>query len=166
MERTNGASRESCPFRIVPERGKVSQNSSEKPSGVISGKSGVMAGEDAGDVFTHHPAGPKFANNSGELGPEVTLVVAAPALAREGVGTAWPPSANNINGAEIVDSDIAHVLVFDRLWEVFRVDKLGVFLVFNLPAHVRAAQAPGDPQAQPAHASEQFSDGVGHSSTR
>jgi hypothetical protein len=52
---TNGASWYAVPFRIVPERGQVSENSSKSPS------------KQSCDVLHDDVAGSYLANNSGEL---------------------------------------------------------------------------------------------------
>ena len=160
---TDAGSRETCPLRIEPHFGQVSQNSSEKPSGVISGKSGVTAAEQSGDVFSHHPSGPNFANDSGELGPEVALIRAGLPLSGDGVWLAGKAPANKVNGGKVCSSNISHVLVSLRVRPVLRQDEAGVFLVLHLPARHGIAQAHFQAEFKPPHAAEQSADGEGHS---
>nr|WP_235183158.1 hypothetical protein [Deinococcus phoenicis] len=138
---TKGGSRETVPLRIKPHFGQVPQNSSEKPSGVISEKSGVGAAEDAGDVLSHHPARPKLANNTGELSPEVAFICARQSFSGDGVRLTGPSSANKVNRSKVVFSDMPHVLVSLRLRPVLVQDQAGVFLAFDLPKRLGAAQA-------------------------
>ena len=57
MRRTNGGSRYNVPLRVIPERGKVSENA------------GKSASPQSPDVFHEHEAGSKLANQTGELSP-------------------------------------------------------------------------------------------------
>lgn len=69
MRGTNGGSRNSVPFRIKPERGKVSENSSD--SGLIDVDLFFSAGnKEACNVFHKHVAGSKDANDAFKLAPK------------------------------------------------------------------------------------------------
>jgi hypothetical protein len=119
---TNRGSGETRPLRIVPERGQVSQNSSEE-SASTSTSSGVMAAEDAGDVLTHHPAGPSLANEAGELMPEVAVVFAVLARPGDTVRLAGPASGDDINSNSVsgqsVAAEGAYVVILFDSWPVF-----------------------------------------------
>lgn len=64
---TQGARAEYVPFRIVPERGKVTEGAVE-PKGEVSG-----------DVLDDDIAWLYLSNDAGELGPQVTVILRPPA---------------------------------------------------------------------------------------
>jgi hypothetical protein len=82
---TNGDSRYAIPFRVIPERGKV-LNDSDSP-----------VSKEPWNVLSEDVAGSKYANGTGELGPEPASVVFAFALAGVADGLAGEASADEVN---------------------------------------------------------------------
>ena len=93
---TNRRSGKTVPLRIVPDLGQVSQNSAEE-SASTSISSGVVAAENSGYVFTHHPAGPSLANDAGELRPEVAVIFTVRPPACNAVRLTGPPAREYVN---------------------------------------------------------------------
>jgi hypothetical protein len=79
------SSRNNVPLAVIPERGKVF-NDSDPP--VI---------KEPWNILSEHVSGSKYANGTGELGPEPTGVVFAFALAGDGDWLAGESSADEVN---------------------------------------------------------------------
>lgn len=154
---TNGGSWETVPFRIEPEAGQVAQNSAEEAaSGPAMSRIGTA--EEAGDIFSHHPAGPSLANNAGELAPEVALVGAAEPLARKGVRLAGEAAAEHIHSGNSGGCDVSYVMKPPGVGPMLGEYPACKFVLLGLPEGVEGAghfQA----QFQPADAAEQAAHG-------
>lgn len=95
VDRTNGRRRYSFPLRIVPERGKVSENSMQSSLG------------DGGHVFHNDESRSNVANNSSELAPQPASAVVKPCLWSEVADSlAREPSAYNVNCRRLKCSDV------------------------------------------------------------
>jgi len=83
---THGARGYNRPLRIVPEAGKVPENSEGRP-----------VSKDACDVLHDDVPWSKEANNSGELGPEVSVVARPPSASRCAVWLAGESPTDNLD---------------------------------------------------------------------
>jgi hypothetical protein len=115
-------SRYNFPFRVIPDRGKISKHS-VKPST-----------KEHWDVLHNHVAGSKLANDSEHLGPEsAALSVDSDSLASNGNILAGETACDDINGPEIVLSAIADIPEALRRWEVLRKDFIAKLVNLHLP---------------------------------
>jgi hypothetical protein len=101
---TNGGSRYAVPFRIIPERGQVSENVS-KPST-----------KQSCDVFHEDVSRSNFANNSGVLSPQpAALAGKSSALSRKANVLAGEAAADNVNGNSVCcqsfGGEASHVVI-------------------------------------------------------
>lgn len=115
--RTNRGSWEAVPFRIEPEAGQVCEYSSEKPSRIGS--------EESGDVLNHRPSGFNLAKQTGELRPEVAVILPGFSFSGLGVGLAGDSAAQEINSSnsvlgQSVGCDGVNVVILDYLRPMFR----------------------------------------------
>src|SRR5262245_2472056 len=120
---TNGVSRYAMPFRVIPERGQVSENVAQ-PS--IKQRCGV---------FHDDKSGSNFANNSGVLFPKSTVNAV-----QSGAGTdlgnvlAGETAANSVNGNSIcpqtVGGELAHVAIASDCRPLFSEDTATVRVGF------------------------------------
>jgi hypothetical protein len=134
---------EHCPFRIEPERGKVSEDKVESSS------------KEPWDVLSDDVAGSKYANESGELGPEPAFVGLRESLAGEADGLAGEPAGEDVDSGG-VGSDRAHVVVAGDVGPVAGEDAAAPRVELALPgdAHAGAFEA----QIDSADAGEEASD--------
>jgi hypothetical protein len=93
MRRTNGGSRYRVPFRVIPERGKVSENI------------GKSSSPESPDVFHDDVARSKLANQARVLSPEAaSLSVKTRTCASQRDVLAREPAADGVDGSDAVVS--------------------------------------------------------------
>lgn len=71
-------------------------------------------GDVTGDVFEKHPLGAAFADDTGDLGPEVTGIVGAAALSGSAEGLAWISGEDDVEGPAKGASIEAAQIIPDR----------------------------------------------------
>jgi hypothetical protein len=86
--RSDLGSRDTIPFRIVPRRGQVPEDSSE-----------ISAGNKSGNVLQEDESRLYFANDTDCLWPEVAVVVRAFSLSRDRERLARETRSDNVNAA-------------------------------------------------------------------
>jgi hypothetical protein len=114
---------EHCPFRIEPERGKVSEDDVESSS------------KEPWDVLSDDVAGSKKANESGELGPEPPLVGLRESLTGETDGLAGEAAGEHVDSG-CVGSDGADVAVTGDVGPVAGEDAAAPRVELALPGDV------------------------------
>ena len=98
------------PDRIIPERGKVSENSGD--CGLGDGDSIDANGRaSAGDVLPHRDCGPKLANDARLFGPQTaSLTFEASALPCERQVLTWRAPTEEVDARGVVLADGSHVI--------------------------------------------------------
>jgi hypothetical protein len=118
----NIGSSNALPFRVIPARGQVSENSLHSPS------------KQSCDVFHDDVAGSKFANDSRVLAPESrAFAVDACSLAGVADVLTGESSTNDVNRREIVFPAFSDVVKALRSREVPCEDTPSVIFNFDLP---------------------------------
>jgi len=132
----------SSPFRIIPEFGKVSENSIHSSN------------KQAWDVFHKHVSGSYFANESGIFTPQSTAspFFQAGSLAGYGYILAWKPTGQHIHCRQLVGVYRADILklrhIGPMLMEYLPAEGIKFYLPRNL--HPR----PFQPEVYAANASK------------
>lgn len=110
VRRSNVGSSNSEPDRIIPERGKVSENGCD--CGLCDGDASDANGRaSAGDVLPHCDCGPKFANGARLFGPQTAaLAFEASALPCERQVLTWRAPTEEIDARGVVGADGSHVV--------------------------------------------------------
>lgn len=129
------------PFRIVPERGQVTEDVSEGRSSVDGNK--------PGDVLHRDDAGSKTGNDSGERRPEPPLVGLREAATRAGDGLTGEASDDGVDPLEVVGevpdvaetADVRVSLPEDEVAPVVELDGPGR----SPPGALEAEVETGDP---------------------
>ena len=116
------------PFRIVPEVGQVSENVSESDSQVIC------------DVFQDDVTRSHLANDSRELGPEVSRIIGSLAVSRSAKRLAWIPAADHVSGLQVVSADSPHVIVTHSVGPVLGEHLTAERVALHLPHGVADAR--------------------------
>jgi hypothetical protein len=105
---THGVSADTIPLRIIPERGKVSENDSEPTS------------SEGCNILHEYEAGSKLANEASKLRPEAAPLAgdanSLPCLANVLAGEASADCINgNSIGSQAVGAKLSHVIVAGNL---------------------------------------------------
>ena len=110
VRRSNVGSSNSEPDRIIPERGKVSENGCD--CGLCDGDASDANGRaSTGDVLPHRDEGPKLANDARLFGPQTAaLTFEASALPCERQVLAGATAAEDVAARGVVGADGSHVV--------------------------------------------------------
>lgn len=150
MRRANIGSSNTIPPRIVPERGKVSENGSE--CGLLDDAAIGVANrsENCGDVLDHDPLRSKLANDSRELGPQTTARTCEPSSlpSRRDV-LAGEAAAYEIDSFEVVPSDGTDISMPGSIREVPSENFGAVVIDLHLPHGARRVTAMRECSTQP-----------------
>jgi hypothetical protein len=113
----------------------------------------VQSGGDSRRVLRQDPARPNLSNNARHLGPEPTLIGRAFAPAGRGEWLAGEPSADEIDGWQVVPSALPHVSKPGNVGPMLGEHPLTVIIYLHLPCALHSR--PLEAQIEATHASEE-----------
>jgi hypothetical protein len=122
VRRANIGSSYALPFRVIPERGQVSENSPHSSP------------KQSCDVLHDNESGSKLANDSRILSPKsAALTIYSHSLASVRDILAWESAGDNIGRLNIVNSDVSYITVTYGRREVLGQHSVTVIVTFDLP---------------------------------
>lgn len=125
--RSGIGSAQTAPRDSKPQRGQVTDDAAEDTP--------ASGSKQAWDVLNENVSGSKFPHDSKHLRPQIAFVRSSTALASHAERLAGRPTADDINGLEVVGADGSHVVIPGSVGPVLFKDFATERILLYLPFH-------------------------------